>query len=199
VEKGLNCQHHCSAESEMRLSFSIRALLVSTAIVGAGCSTVLHGNALLTSGLFLFAVVSLLFGIVAALVRRGPARDYWIGFVVFGVGYFGLALHWDRAVARPDNSSYGYRFPITNVIVWARWKTSGEQPPMVTMSGPGFQWMQTTAPYWSSSGWMSTSATFYPTLDRFSNTVLGGHSLSTVLFAIAGGWAGSRFGVRSEP
>jgi len=183
----------------MRLNFSTRTLLVATAFVGAGCATILHPNLFISSGLFLVAVVLLLVGIVAALVRKGPARAYWIGFVVFGVSYFSLAMHWDRAAARPDNSSYSYRFPITNAIVWARWKISGEQPPFVQLSGPGFQYMQSTTPFWGSSGWISTSTTFDPVIDRFSNALLGGHSLITVLFAIAGGWIGSRLGAREDP
>jgi hypothetical protein len=71
-------------------------MLAATALVALGCVGVLYANAmwsaLFTTAAFLFV----LFGIVAALLRRDRSRAFWIGFAVFGAGYFGLATFGER-------------------------------------------------------------------------------------------------------
>jgi hypothetical protein len=78
------------------MRFSLKTLLAATTLVALGCVGVLYANAmwsaLFTTAAFLFV----LFGVLAAVLRRGRARAFWIGFAVFGAGYFGLAIFGER-------------------------------------------------------------------------------------------------------
>jgi hypothetical protein len=78
------------------MRFSLKSLLAATTLVALGCVGVLCANAIWSALFTTAAFLSVLFGIVAAMLRHGRARAFWIGFSVFGAGYFGLATFGER-------------------------------------------------------------------------------------------------------
>src|SRR5262249_22315984 len=78
-------------EAMRRLNLSMRRLLIGTAAIAVGCGALVSANDFIGSLVLTTTVVVLLVAIVAALMRTGRARAFWIGFAIAGVGYFLLA------------------------------------------------------------------------------------------------------------
>jgi hypothetical protein len=69
------------------LQFSLLTLFGLVTIVALGCAALRSPSELWASSLFTFTIVVLLAAILRAILRRGPARAFWIGFALFGWGY----------------------------------------------------------------------------------------------------------------
>lgn len=73
--------------------FSLKKLLAGVAFCAVGLAALLGANDLWTSALMFAVVIALLTSVVAIVFYRGAAQAFWIGFAVFGWGYF-WAAHW---------------------------------------------------------------------------------------------------------
>ena len=122
--------------------------------------------------------------IVAAIVRRGPARAYWIGFAVFANGYFWLAMFIDGHLLHDRNSGV-YEEPklvttqllIASDPVVAKVRSSGQSttpPARVAMSIRG-------------------GTRLFVNSGTLLNFVQIGHSVFTLFFGLIGGWLGNWF------
>lgn len=85
-----------------RWQFSFRALLFAVLVVGVALTALLSAsdtaaNAALTVH---FGLLGL--GIVGAVVRRGNARVFWMGYSVFGCGYAALVLLYGQSLLTDD-------------------------------------------------------------------------------------------------
>ncbi len=167
------------------MRFSLKTLLVSFTAIAVSIAGVRFANPVWGSCFYTVAFVLVLTGIVGALVRRGPARPFWIGFAVFGTGYFLLALVGEVALAqivadfrqmRPEP-----KLPTTRLLTWAE-------------------------PYLRSTPGMNPNTNLIrrgiivPVAN--GDYIEVGHSILTVIFALVGGWVGwlfSRVRTAEEP
>ncbi len=76
-----------------RPTISIRTLLAIVAFIALACTSLVWANGIWATTLFTAALGVLLFGVLAAILRRGVKQAFWIGFAVFGWGYLWMA-HW---------------------------------------------------------------------------------------------------------
>jgi hypothetical protein len=183
----------------MNIRFSMRAILAATALIAVDIVSILHPHPLLSAALVVAAGLRVLVGIVAAIVRRGPARAYWVGLAVFGVAYFALCTVWDRVIPSPSTGTYRFGLPTTNLVVWMRWQFLGE-----SVSGSPTYMTPTQSLTMFGGGWVSSAGiTIWPGSfslfqDPLTNAIQAGHSLFVAVFAWLGGWVGNTFSKRNE-
>ena len=70
-----------------RLRFSLTRLLVSVSLLAVACAALLTPSEFWAAVACGLAMLLLATATLAALVRQGPARAFWIGCAVFGWGY----------------------------------------------------------------------------------------------------------------
>ena len=75
-----------------RPQFPIRAALALVAVAGVGWAALVKPSFLWAGVWFTATMTALGLSLVAAAVRRGRARPFWLGFAVFGWGHMVLAL-----------------------------------------------------------------------------------------------------------
>lgn len=71
--------------------FSLRWLLGATALVALGCTALLNATTLWESLFVSFTLVMLVTAVVLAAYTRAATRAFWVGFCIFGWGYFLIA------------------------------------------------------------------------------------------------------------
>jgi hypothetical protein len=168
------------------MRYSIKTLLAVCTLVAVSCAGLIVATSAWAAAFFTGALLLVLASIVAAIVRRGPARAWWIGFAILANGYFWLAMYVDGHVPyRTDLSQFQEPRLITTHLLLAvdphfhRYlrlaKTSG-----VPSAAP-------TPVYFGGRGRMYVDAG-----DR-AHFVQVGQSLFTLMFGLAGGWLGSWF------
>jgi hypothetical protein len=91
------------------MRFSLKTLLAATSLAALGCVGVFYASRVMAAWFFTAALFAILFAAVAALVREGPKRAYWIGFTVFSAPYFMISIYGD---VRPILGSDG------QIIAW---------------------------------------------------------------------------------
>lgn len=187
--------------------FSLKKLLAGVAFCAVGLAALLGANDLWTSALMFVVVIALLTSVVAIVFYRGAAQAFWIGFAVFGWGYF-WAAHWHDINGKTwtlDRAASGSGALLTTellYIVYAdvlpRVRDKPVQPP--AFGGPGFEGfgggggffqvspslqnaINAAAPPPESALSRST-ATTYPNQEQFIEV---GHYLFTLLLAYFGG------------
>jgi len=72
------------------LQFSLLALGAMVAFVAVACVAVMNASLLWATVIHTASVLVLFMSLVAIVYRRGPARAFWVGFAIFGWGYFVL-------------------------------------------------------------------------------------------------------------
>jgi hypothetical protein len=169
----------------------------------------MYANAVWSAFFTTAAFLAILFGIAAAMLRHGRARAFWVGFAVFGAGYFALVTYSKRdennAAARLMRQ-WGWQQPqitqtaepqlVTSIfLIWA----DQHLRPMRAQAGPA---NLVTAP----DGTL-VRTTRQPIGLTMRGNVAGinfefvtiGHAIFTVLFALAGGFLGSWIYRRESP
>ena len=74
------------------LKYSLGSLLIAMAVAALGCATVANWSPLWAEIMTTATVAILLVAVLIALVGRGSARTFAIGFAAVGVAYFLLAF-----------------------------------------------------------------------------------------------------------
>jgi hypothetical protein len=159
-------------------------MLLLFTVVAVSFAGLLYANPAWAAFFYTTAFGFVLTGIVGAIVRRGQARAYWIGFAIFGGGYFALALINENfllrfAVDRPMGQEP--RLATTQLLMRAeRYIHRNANPDRAAVFGPG---RGTTL---SMGG-----VTFVPAspTDFFVEV---GHSILTLALAVIGGWVGKK-------
>jgi hypothetical protein len=82
--------------------FSLKQLLLATAIVALGCVALRNANATWVAAMFGLAWLALAASLLLALYREGPIRAFWIGFATLGWLYMLLLLYAWSFVADPN-------------------------------------------------------------------------------------------------
>jgi hypothetical protein len=155
------------------MRFSLKTMLAASAFIAVSVAGLHYANLPWAAFFYTAAFLSVLTGIVGSLVCSWPTRAFWIGFAVFGGGYFWLALIHE---ARVEVQGFGVQVPepdlgTTHLLIWADRLLRSER------SGtPGFQRR-------SLSGPRSTREYF----------VQVGHGIFTMLLALIGGALGKAF------
>ena len=80
------------------MKFSILGLLGIVAFVALGLGALFNANDVWTKLIFTASVLLLFTSVVGAVYSHGAARAFWLGFAVFGIGYF--LLYWDAVAGR---------------------------------------------------------------------------------------------------
>lgn len=159
----------------MALRFSIKTLLAAFTVVAVCCAGLTFANNAWANFFYTAALTMVLVGVVAAVVRRGPTRAFWIGFAVFATGHFVMADREERYLVLPGqyNINREPSLATTQLMLAARdWVASLTTPArprnpraIYAPQGPGIVQV-------------GGQATFYP--DRPGNFVLIGNSIFTL-------------------
>lgn len=169
------------------MRFSLKTMLLLFTVVAVCIAGLVYSNVAWAAFFYTAAFVLVLTGIVGALVRRGPARPYWIGFALFGGGYFALALIGEDSLAR-----------------FASDMRQGAQPPKLATT-QGFIWAERYIYTYTGASNNSNTARSNPNIVFNSRGILYyqrtpsqcfvqiGHSIFTLIMALMGGWLGLRF------
>jgi hypothetical protein len=155
--------------------FSLKTLLVLFTAIPVAIAGLLYANMVWGALFYTTAFLLLLTGIVGAIVRQGRARAFWIGFAVFGMGYFCVALAGENGVARYQTnnmqSSFDPKLATSKLLIWSK------------------PYLQQGA---ASNVTPSSRAMFLSTIANDDYLIVG-HSIFTVIVAMIGGWVGTLF------
>jgi hypothetical protein len=158
------------------MQFSLRQLLYATAFTGVACAALIYASALWAAAAFSLAIALLLAAIVLAYAAQGRQRAFWIGFAVCGWGYLAM-LH--SPILTFDDSTH--------------WHGPSEGPPLISsmiLDRIYFDVLSLvhSQPQLDPMGMVIPGSSNYPTSDHYYRV---GHSLFTLLAALAGGALGS--------
>jgi hypothetical protein len=172
------------------MRFSLKTMLLLCTAIAVSVAGLLNANVAWAAFFYTAAFIGVLTGFVGALVRRGPERAFWIGFALFGGGYFALALVGENSLARfaPDRQQVQEpKLGTTQLLIWIqaqlqpRTKATANLPQgAVSFSPYGYSYVANTP-----SGYF----------------IEVGHSIFTLLLALLGGWIAMQFSreARSTP
>jgi hypothetical protein len=96
--------------------FSIRQLLVATALVAFGCLALLKSSSFLAAAMMGTVALVLVAAAVLAIYRAGDLRAFWLGFAIFGWSYLLLCY---GSIFNENNSPIGWRRIITGQLATA--------------------------------------------------------------------------------
>jgi hypothetical protein len=160
------------------MRFSVKTLLKITAFVALSIAGLLYANAVWSAFFTTSVFFLILFAIVAAALRTSEARVFWFSAAVFGAGYFIFAVFVEREL-HPEGK---HRVIIRSGNSW-----TSHAPHLVT----------THLLLWADSHLERSLPTWRrPAALREFVTI--GHSIFTVIVAVAGGWLGSRIVKRHD-
>jgi hypothetical protein len=151
------------------MRFSLKVLLVAFTSVAVSFAGLIYANLPWASSFYTAAFVVVLTGVVGALVRPWPERGYWIGFALFAGGYFWLALVAEgslRFAGFQRGATLEPKLATTHLLLWSERSLRAENSPRGAFGvnrGPTEYFLQV------------------------------GHSIFTLLFALAGGKLGQWF------
>jgi len=151
------------------MRFSLRFLLATFTVVAVSIAGLTYANLAWAALLYTAAFVLVLTGVVGATVRPWPKRGYWIGFALFGGGYFWLSLMAEgslRFAGTPRGATFEPNLATTHLMLWCERYLRTESSPRGTFGvvrGPTEYFIQV------------------------------GHSIFTLVFALAGGMLGQWF------
>lgn len=74
------------------MEFSLKSLLIVVTLLTVTLGGLIYATRIWAACFFTTFLLLLLYGVVQALVARGPSQAYWIGFIVFGGVYFLFSL-----------------------------------------------------------------------------------------------------------
>lgn len=105
-----------------RFRFSLLHFLIVITLVAVGLAALASGSRLAASGAFTLYIGLLCLALAGALVVRGEARPFWIGFAVFGWAYFFLSFD---ASTETQSRNWGSIWGLTRI----NFNYSGQDPP----------------------------------------------------------------------
>jgi len=191
------------------LRFSIRHLLLWTAVIALGCVALRSASASWVAAMLALVLVVLATAALLAVFRQGADRAQWIGFGVFGwLNLLLLTVGWFGASSDPNslaNPLRPYNLATTKLTIWLYDRMYAQPPTQYGMGGMGFTGGGFGAmpmgsgmgmPSGGSGSMSGMPGTFGmmsggpppftgPTQDDFVNVA---HSLWTLLLAACGGW-----------
>ncbi|MEX0641502.1 MAG: hypothetical protein WD468_02310 [Pirellulales bacterium] len=148
------------------MGFSIKSMLVAVALIAVSIVGLHYASLPWAAFFYTAAFLLVLTGIVGSLVCSWPVRAFWIGFAVFGGGYFWLALMAEGSLrfgGYPTGATLEPKLATTHLLLWSEIYLRAEISPRGTFGvqrGPTGYFVQV------------------------------GHSIFTLLFALAGGKLG---------
>jgi hypothetical protein len=166
------------------MHFSLKVLFVATALIALSCVGLLYASARLATCFTTLALLTVLFGVLVAILCSELEKPFWIGFALFGMTYYAFAMFGERAIDPASQSTvapFGSRSVIveprlvtTQFLLYANSLVDGS--PMARLGVPVFF--------------------------RISWFVSIGHAIFTVIFALLGGaignWLGRRFAANRD-
>lgn len=164
------------------MRFSLKTMLLLCTAIAVSVAGLLNANVAWAAFFYTAAFLGVLTGCVGALVSRGPARPFWVGFALFGGGYFGLALIGENSLARftPDRQQVQEpKLGTTQLFIWVHAQLQPKTNASVKLP-PG---AVAFSPYGYSFAANTPSGYFIEI----------GHAIFTLLFALLGGWIAMRF------
>jgi len=168
------------------MRFSLKTLLIAFTAAAVSLLGLLNANLAWGAFFYTAAFVLVLTGIVGAIVRPRPQRAYWIGFALFGGGYFWLALVAEGSLrfAGPNGVVLEPNLATSHLLLSAHRYTFKEFDGSIADQRAS---RILNARIRSSGGAFAvqrTSSEFFLQV---------GHSIFTVMFALVGGAIGSWF------
>jgi hypothetical protein len=173
------------------MRFSLKTLLIAFTGVAVSLVGLLNANLAWAAFFYTVAFVLVLSGIVGAIVRPWPQRGYWVGFALFGGGYFWLALVAEGSLrfAGPNGVVLEPNLATSHLLLGAHRYVSQDFAGSIAdqrasrilnarirSSGGAFAVQRTSSEYFLQVG----------------------HSIFTIVFALVGGALGSWFGRRDQ-
>jgi hypothetical protein len=160
------------------MRFSLKTLLAITAFVALSIVALLYANAIWATVFTTTIFFLLLFAIVCAATCAIGERAFWLGAAVFGAGYFIFALFVEREL-HPEGEN--------RVIIRSGDSWTSHAPHLVT----------TQLLLWADSR-VERSLPSWRRPAALREFVTIGHSIFTVIAAVAGGWLASRNAKRRD-
>lgn len=106
----------------MGFRLTISRLLLLVGLVAVGTAALLAPSSMWLGAVSLMSAAIFLGGIVAAIYLDGPARAFWLGVVIFGLGYRAL----DLATGMPPRHTFAARWDSFGNSVAGRIGRAGE-------------------------------------------------------------------------
>jgi hypothetical protein len=165
------------------MRYSTRTLLFIFLVLSIGLAALRYASDILGAVFFTAAFFILLVSFVFAMVRRDASQTYWIGFTIFGGGYFLFVMFAERGLD-----------PRSIAIIGSQSNTSSNaQAPSLLVTSHLLMWADSfTQNVWEFPGY---AAPMSGPLN--SETTRGfiaiGQSLFTLFFGVIGGWIADRW------
>jgi len=70
------------------IGFSIKGLLAAVTLIAVGLFALMNASYVWSSVVLSLTLLLLLIALVAIVYQRGEPRSFWVGFAIFGWGYF---------------------------------------------------------------------------------------------------------------
>lgn len=159
------------------MQFSLRSLFAATGLVGLGTYALIYATTFWAVLAYTLCVILLFSAILLAVAASGRSRFFWLGFALFGWGYFAV-LHspFFDMQDKPNN-----------------WLVFYEGPPLVSRAFS--RWMYLTImpivhkpPIWDQSQRRTTNGSRFPNEIDFCQVC---HTEFALIFALIGGVIGS--------
>ena len=161
------------------MRFSLKSMLVAFAYIALSCMGLLYANRTWGACFFTGTLLLILLGIVAAFIRRGSAKAFWIGFAIFSGVYFWVAMFGEKL--EPDAGGGVWHEPklVTSTILLLL--------DDALMDGRLGSRKTTIIGAINDGSWRVTYS-----FGAAAPTLKVGHSIFTVVFGIVGGLLGTR-------
>lgn len=166
------------------LRFSIRQLLLCTAVIALGCVALRSAKPTWVAAMLAFTLLVLATAALFAVFRQGADRAQWIGFAVFGWLYWVLLMFGQLdGPGQLENPFWPRNFATAKLSAWLYDRLYSE-PQHYGMGGAGSM-IGPMSGMGGMPGSGSVPAMTGPSKADFINVA---HSLWTLLLAACGGW-----------
>lgn len=122
-----------------RPRFTLRALLGLVLFVAVGCASLLRATPVVASIACGATLLLLLAAIPLCVYRTGERRAFWLGFALFGLGYYVIACGpWQPPGSNLQVARLRDRLPTTKLLDWVYGKLPTRLVPPPGGGGAGF-------------------------------------------------------------
>jgi hypothetical protein len=168
------------------MRFSLRTLLVGFAFISVGCAGFLYANRLWATSSFTAALLFVVAGGVASLIRRGQAQAYWIGLTLFSGAYFWVAMFSEKLDPTAHGGNYWSepKLATSTIILWLDDRLSEAHIGNHSI--------------WTTGALGEGSYRVIESWGPATHSLKIGHSVFTVFFGLMGGWFGRWPAKRNE-